>query len=60
MSQHVSHRASDEIHELRADNERLRATLQAITDLCKTNPANPFLADMMDRIAIAALKEPKP
>jgi hypothetical protein len=40
--------AADEI-------ERLRAALQAITDLCKTSPANPFLADDMDRIAYAAL-----
>lgn len=37
--------------------ERLRAALQAITDLCKTSPANPFLADDMDRIAISALSE---
>ena len=48
-----------EINRFRADNERLRATLQTITDLCKTNPADPFLADNMDRIARAAL-EPKP
>ena len=38
--------------------ERLRAALQEITDLCKRSPANPFLADWMDRVAIAALITP--
>lgn len=32
MTQHVSHRHSDEIHELRAEIERLRALLQALHD----------------------------
>ena len=35
--------------------ERLRTALREITDLCKREPANPFLADKMDRVAIAAL-----
>src|SRR5882672_6432333 len=40
---------------LRALNAELQGALQAITDLCKTEPANPFLADNMDRIARAVL-----
>lgn len=31
------------------------SALKEITDLCKTQPANPFLADNMDRIAITAI-----
>ena len=41
--------------EAAAEIERLRAALQEITGLCKREPANPFLADKMDRVAIAAL-----
>jgi len=44
--------------EAAAEIERLRAALQEITDLCKRSPANPFLADWMDRVAIAALITP--
>ena len=33
----------------------LLAALQEITDLCKREPANPFLADDMDRVARAAI-----
>jgi hypothetical protein len=42
-----------------AENGRLRTALQSITDLCKTSPANPFLADDMDRIARAAISTGK-
>jgi hypothetical protein len=48
-----------ELERLQAEIERLRAALQEITDLCKRSPADPFLADNMDRIARRAL-EPKP
>lgn len=49
-----------EIQRLRALNAVMVAALQAITDLCKTEPANPFLADNMDRIASAILAEVAP
>lgn len=60
--------AADEIERLQArlksfeevDSEeaaRLRAALTEITELCKTQPANPFLADNMDRVAQSALEQ---
>lgn len=48
-------RASETIDRLRSERAELVAALEAITKECATNPANPFLADNMDRIAIAAL-----
>ena len=38
MTQHVSHRHSDEVHELRAEIALLRAALQALADDASVPP----------------------
>jgi hypothetical protein len=44
-------------HRAEARVKELEAALRAINDLCRRDLVNPFLADEMDRIARAALKE---
>lgn len=48
-------RVPDELKLMIAAAPDMLAALKAITDLCKTDPADLFLADKMDRIAIAVI-----
>lgn len=64
MTQHVSHRTSDEIRELRAEIERLRSEAQRALDHYDTRDelytSDADVAAGMSDILRAALVEPKP